>query len=82
MIQFYIRHLMRDTDKQYEYIKDVNSLSDAFEYLESIDESHEPYTRCWIEGADIVFDYGSWSKYIVLRFESDEAAMAYLTKED
>jgi hypothetical protein len=73
---------MRDTDKQYEYIKDVNSLSDAFEYLKSIDESREPYIRCWIEGTDVVFDYGSWSKYIVLRFESDEAATAYLTKED
>ena len=82
MIQFYIRHLMRDTDKQYEYIKDVNSLSDAYEYLESIGESREPYARCWIEGNDLVVDYGSWSKYIILNFESNEAATAYLFKED
>ncbi len=82
MIQFYIRHLMRDTDKQYEYIKDVNSLSDAFEYLESIGENRAHYFRCWIEDTDLVVDYGSWSQYVILRFESYEAATAYITKRD
>jgi hypothetical protein len=31
MIQFYIRHLDSDSENEYEYIKDVSSLSDAFE---------------------------------------------------
>jgi hypothetical protein len=82
MIQFYIRHLDSDSENEYEYIKDVSSLSDAFEYLESISESREPYARCWIEDVDLVVDYGSWSQYVILRFESYEAATAYLTKED
>ena len=82
MIQFYIRHLDSDSENEYEYIKEVNNLFDAFEYLELSGENRAPYLRCWIEDTDLVVDYGSWSQYIVLRFESYEAVTAYLTKED
>ena len=75
MAKLVMRFLCRDTDKQYEEIKEVKNYQEVKEYLFSIGEFPERYTRMWVEGADLVMDYGSWSKYAIVRFESDDAAM-------
>lgn len=81
MVQFYIKHLLRNTQNQYEYIKEVSCFKEVAEYLTSIGEEQESYQRFWVEGADLVIDYGSWSKYVVIHFDSEDAAMAYIASD-
>lgn len=78
MVKLFIRYLMRDHDKQYEYAREVKNYKDVSDYLDSIGEHQEKYQRMWVEGADLVVDYGSWSKYAVIRFNSEKDAMSYI----
>lgn len=61
------------------FVKEINSLDEVFAYLDSIGEHREPYYRFWIEDeTDMVIDYGSWSQYAVICFDSEEEALTFI----